>query len=138
MPSPTSSELRKWIPPQTRTSHCSFANCSMLANLRVIFGSARSLTVNGTLAAPGITSARIAADAPATIAACEGYSGCIGVAFSDAQPASRSVASQSVREREWPRDFLQRLALGGNTPAPHHAGGQHHEDRAQQVAAHQA
>ena len=27
------------------------------------------------------------------IAACEGYSGCIGVAFGGVQPASRSVAS---------------------------------------------
>ena len=42
-----------------------------------------------------ITNSIIPTATPQTIVACDGYSGCIGVAFSGTHPASRSVASLS-------------------------------------------
>jgi hypothetical protein len=61
--------------------------------LTLFVESTRSVAVTGTLCADGTTNSSTRADTPATIAACDGYSGCIGVAFDGVQPASRSVAS---------------------------------------------
>src|SRR5712692_2533359 len=96
MSSPTTNEFRKWIPPQMRTSACSWASCAMLVNCRVRRGSARSLTVKVTGPVPN-TDSRMPAPTPPTMAAAAGYSGCIGLAFNDVQPASLSVASLPSR-----------------------------------------
>jgi len=55
-------------------------------------GSAVSVTVKLAGPAPN-TDSRTPTPAPVLMLFCDGYSGCIGAASSDAQPASRSVAS---------------------------------------------
>src|SRR5882724_1325808 len=94
--SPTTIELRKWIPPQMRTSDCSWASWAILANCRVRRGSMRSLTVKLTGPVPN-TDSRMPAPTPPTMPAAEGYSGCMGFGFNDVQPASLSVASLPSR-----------------------------------------
>ena len=93
----TSSEVRKCTPPQMRTSFISRASAATLGKLRRSLPSeVGSTSVSETLSAPKCRSATAAITA-ASIAACEGYSGCIGVALSGVHVASRSVASLSSR-----------------------------------------
>src|SRR5712692_8366378 len=94
--SPTTSEVRKWMPPQMRTSRCSWASWAMLVNCRVRRGSVRSLTVKVTGTVPN-TDSRTQANTPNKMAAAAGYSGCMGLGFNDVQPASLSVAAVPSR-----------------------------------------
>ena len=61
---------------------------AMLLNCRVRFGSATSVAVKGIAVTGPNTNSRIAAATVALIAACDGYSGCSGVAFNDVHAGS--------------------------------------------------
>src|SRR2546425_12433764 len=68
----------------------------MLSNCRVSFGSVISVAVKRMAGLGPNTDSRTVTTTPALIAACDGYSGCIGVAFNGVQLGSRSVASLPV------------------------------------------
>ncbi len=65
----------------------------MLLNCRFSVGSMRSDVANGMAGRGPNTDSSTPTATPEMIAACDGYSGCIGVAFNGVQPESRSVAS---------------------------------------------
>ena len=66
---------------------------AMLLKGRFRFGSKRSTIVKGIAGLGPNTDSRTPTDRPLMMAACDGYSGCIGVSLSGIQPGSRSVAS---------------------------------------------
>src|SRR6185436_2618949 len=92
------------MPPQMRTSSCSWAICAKLSNLRERRASEVSVATKLSVPLPK-TASRTPRAAPALIPACDGYSGCIGVVFSRIVAVLVAVADRSDRSPEIVLEF---------------------------------